>query len=292
MKKWIYLGLGVMVVWTGGYVFLYTARWEWQRALMAGELLLVSMLVLLAVAGVDRFNRLERRIGELGERRDAVPDSPASLSAPYGAPGVETPTFRWLHSESNSYKVFIPVLLGAGIVVSGLAALVERISSRLGGRVGARSGSGLAPLSAPTGGVLAGAPDLAAPERPRRTRSLVLGSAAVLVAGLAVFALADLTQDRPDEPVRAAAGTVVFEASANGRSPVDAMTRRLWEYCRGSTRPYLKGGGLTALGGGRYAVVVQPALGEHALRRFKGCIEDAVIDHGNFRVVGVHPEPE
>ncbi|HEX2316735.1 MAG TPA: hypothetical protein VHJ17_23520 [Thermomonospora sp.] len=291
MKRVVYLGVGVMVAWTAGYLIVYTARWEWQRALMAGELLLVSMLVLLAVAGADRFRRLERRLDALAERRDGVPESPASLAAPYGAPGVETPTFRWLHSESNSYKVFIPVLLGAGIAVSGLAALVERISARLGGAGTARR---LTPLSPPTGGVLAGGPDLTPPEtsRGRRMRPLVGAVAVALVAGLAVVELADLTQDRPDEPVAAAASTVVIEARANGRSPVDPMARRLWEYCRGSTRPYLQGGGLTAIGNGRYAVVVQPALGEHALRRFKGCLQDAVIDHGSFRVVGVHPEPD
>jgi hypothetical protein len=68
------------------------------------------------------------------------------------------------------------------------------------------------------------------------------------------------------------------------------MAQRLWEYCRGSTRPYLERGGLTSIGDGRYALVVQPALGEYALRRLKGCLNDAVVDHGRFRVIAVHPE--
>lgn len=284
----MYAGLGAMVLFTGGYLVVYTARWEWQRALMAGELLLVSLLVLVAVAGADRFNRLERRIAELSGGGDAGPEPPP---LPYGAPGAQPPAFRWMQPETDSYRVFIPVLLGAGIAVSGLAALVERIASSLGGRGTARR---LAPLSVPSGGVLSGGPDLAAPGRSpgRWLRPLIWSAIAALVAAVAVAELADHTQDRPDEPVDAAASTVVIEAGVNGQVPADQMAQRLWEYCRGSTLPYLEQGGLTSIGNARYALVVQPALGEHALRRLKGCLNDAVVDHGRFRVVAVHPEPD
>ncbi|SEG70578.1 hypothetical protein SAMN04489712_109181 [Thermomonospora echinospora] len=287
MKRLVYAGLGAMVLFTGGYLVVYTARWEWQRALMAGELLLVSLLVVVAVAGADRLNRLERRIAELS-KADAAPPEPFSL--PYGTPGVETPAFRWMRPEPDSYRVFIPVLLGAGIAVSGLAALVERIASSFGGRGTARR---LASLSVPSGGVLAGGPDPARPERSpgRWLRPLLWSVIVALVAAVAVAELADHTQDRPDEPVHAAASTVVIQADANGQVPADLMARRLWEYCRGSTRPYLDQGGLTSIGGGRYALVVQPALGEYALRRLKGCLSDAVVDHGSFRVISVHPDP-
>ncbi|KAB2350969.1 hypothetical protein [Actinomadura rudentiformis] len=322
----VYAGLGAMVVFTGGYVVVYLARWEWQRALMAGELLLISLVVLLAVAGAHRLARLERRLSLLIEntlientqgrpappgvhepRLSAVP-SPREAERSYaaGEEAAETPSFRWLAPEPESYKVFIPVLLGAGIMVSGLAALVERMAAALGGsarRAGAGSGTAFgqvrapASLALPSGGVLAGAPDLSPPPGPDRRRRLKVAAialAVLAVAALIVIEMAEHTQDRPDSPVDAAASTLIIEASTNGptgAATVDPLATRLWEYCRGSTRPYLDKGGLAPLGDRQYALVVRPALGEHALRRLRGCLEDAVIDHGSFRVVSVQPEP-
>ncbi|MFC9971677.1 hypothetical protein ACFVH6_12355 [Spirillospora sp. NPDC127200] len=320
MRRVVYASLGAMVVFTGGYMVVYLARWEWQRALMAGELLLVSLIVLVAVAGAHRLARIQRRLeqrlealgGAQTERRlgalDGAPDDggreiPAARSAetaappprPYGtAAPPPVPEFRWLRPEDDgSYRVFIPVLLGAGIIVAGLAALVERVATALGGSVPpGRPPAGLVP---PSGGVLAGAPPLpSAPPGRGRARLVAAAwtAAALLVAALAVVELAERTQDRPDAPVAAAASTLVLEAETHGETgaaTVDPLVTRLWEYCRGSTRPYLEHGGVAPLGERRYALVVRPALGEHALRRLTGCLQDAVIDHGRFRVLSVRP---
>ncbi|MFG1998484.1 hypothetical protein ACGFNU_04980 [Spirillospora sp. NPDC048911] len=328
-RRLVYAGLGAMVVFTGGYVVVYLARWEWQRALMAGEFLLISLIVLLAVAGAHRLARLEQRLSVLIEnaRQDHRPAPPgvqkAHLSAlpsprdaerPYAAGAdveeTEAPSFRWLAPESESYKVFIPVLLGAGIVVSGLAALVERAATAFGSSRRAAAGRGAersaafgqvrapASLTLPEGGVLAGAPDLSPPPGPDRRRRLkvaALALAVLAIAALIIIEMAEHTQDRPDSPVDAAATTLLIEASTNGATgaaTAGPLATRLWEYCRGSTRPYLDKGGLAPLGERQYALVVRPALGEHALRRLRGCLEDAVIDRGQFRVVSVQPAPE
>ncbi|TDD67031.1 hypothetical protein [Actinomadura rubrisoli] len=320
MRRLPYLGLGLMVFWTGAYVVVYLARWEWQRALMAGELLLIAMIVLLAMEGARRLAAMERRLTERiegaartegtartkGTSRTEGTARPSigsvQLTAvpprrgPYAAdpPGEEAPRFRWLEPDTDAYRVFIPVLLGAGIVVSGLAALVERLATALG-RSGVQGGARLpVALTPPSGGVLAGAPDLV-PPRPNpkawlRAATLVL--AAALVTALVVDELAERTQDRADRPVAAPASTLVIEADtrgSTGAATADPLVTRLWEYCRGSTRPYVEGGGAVPLGGGRYALVVRPALGEHALRRMRGCLEDATIDRARFRVVSVQP---
>lgn len=308
MRRVVYAGLGAMVAATGGYVVVYLARWEWQRALMAGELLLVSLIVLVAVAGAHRLGRLERRLGELAEGDGAGRGAPVRLAAvpsqrpaaPFaeragGGPEDDAPRFRWLEPDQDAYRVFIPVLLGAGILVSGLAALVERVATALG-RGGATSGRVRLPraLTVPSGGVLAGAPDLAPPGPDRRARLRVAAwaLAVALVAAMVVQEMAERTQDRPDAPVGAVASTLVVQASTHGNTgaaTADPLATRLWEYCKGSTRPYVEDGGVVPIGGRRYAFVARPALGEHALRRMKGCLEDAVIDGGRFRVVAVEP---
>ncbi|GLZ08840.1 hypothetical protein Acsp03_63060 [Actinomadura sp. NBRC 104412] len=303
MRRLVYAGLGLMVLATGGYLVVYLARWEWQRSLMAGQLLLVCLIVLVAVAGAHRLRSLEQRIGDLAEGRagsdarsgsGARPGSDAragdrSGPRPVEPTGDEAPRFRWLEAETYSYKVFIPVLLGAGIIVSGLAALVERAASALGRGQPASRARVPESLALPPGGVLAGAPESVPDGRGLKVR-LLGGGIALLLAGLAVVELAEHTQDRPDPPMREAVSTLVIQARTHGptgAATTDPLATRLWEYCRGSTRPYLQGGGLVPLGGQRYALVVQPALGEHAMRRLRGCLEDAVIDHGRFSVVSV-----
>ena len=291
MRRLVYAGLGLMVLATGGYLVVYLARWEWQRSLMAGQLLLVCLIVLVAVAGAHRLRSLERRIGELAEGRAGSGARAADPSGPRPVEpaGDEAPRFRWLEAETYSYKVFIPVLLGAGIIVSGLAALVERAASALGRGQATSRARVPESLALPPGGVLAGAPETAPDGRGLKVR-LLGGGIMLLLGGFAVVELADHTQDRPDPPMREAVSTLIIQAQTHGRTgaaTTDPLATRLWEYCRGSTRPYLQGGGLVPLGGQRYALVVQPALGEHAMRRLRGCLEDAVVDHGRFSVVSV-----
>ncbi|MBE1532080.1 hypothetical protein [Actinomadura algeriensis] len=275
-----YVVLGVTIFWTAGYVVVYLVRWEWQRALMSGVLLLIALVVGIAAAGARRLARIERRLGE----PRAEPEVPRGR---YAEPGGEPPRFRWLEGD-DSYRVFIPVLLGAGIVVSALAALVERAAGAFGRDAGVPRS-----LAPPSGGVLAGAPEPGPPDgRDGRVRAIVLGVAGALFAGFAVFQLAELTQDRPDDPVRAPASMLVIEADTRGdtgAAAVDPLVDRLWEYCRGSTRPYVEGGGAVPLGGRRYALVVRPALGEHALRRMLGCLQDGLVDRARFRVISVRP---
>ncbi|WP_155884603.1 hypothetical protein [Actinomadura flavalba] len=280
IRRLVVGALGAMVVFTGAYLVVYTARWEWQRALMAGQLLIVALVVLVAVAGAARLRRIEALLAE----RTAPGD------APYGEAAPGTPRFRWLESDADRYGVFIPVLLGAGIVVSALAALVERIAAAFG-RGDGRRAVVPAVLTPPSGGVLAGAPE--PPERRGRgVRTALAAVAIALVAGLAVAEIAEHTQDRPDAPPDAPTSTLVVAARTHGPAAETSGTlvTRLWEYCRGSTRPYLTGGGVAPLGGDRYAVVVEPALGEHALRRLRGCLQDAMIDGGRFEVVSVRPD--
>ncbi|WP_433330423.1 hypothetical protein [Spirillospora sp. CA-294931] len=302
MRRAVYAGLGFMVVATGGYLVVYTARWEWQRALMAGELLLVTLIVLLTVAGARRLREMEERLTrriEAAQRETGVPAQARLAAVPsphaYGDPQPvpDAPRFRWLQPDSTSYGVFIPVLLGAGIAVAGLAALVERVAAAFGRAPAPGTSRVPSSLAFPAGGVLAGAPEPASPRtRPWAPRVVAGALAALLIATLVIVELAERTQDRPDAPVAAAATTLVIEARTRGLTgapSADPLATRLWEYCRGSTRPYLRQGGLAPLGGQRYALVVQPALGEHSLRRLRGCLEDAVVDRAQFRVTSVQP---
>jgi hypothetical protein len=130
VKRLAWLIAGAAFVASGSYVLVYIYRWEWHRALIVGLFFLAAEIGL-ATALVLR--RLERT-ATAGRGQSLAPD-PVVLARLREARGVPADThhFAWLQPSDGRLNVFIPVLLGAGVVVSGLAWLVERIAGASGG---------------------------------------------------------------------------------------------------------------------------------------------------------------
>lgn len=112
---------------------------------------------------------------------------------------------------------------------------------------------------------------------------IVVVAAGALWAGIDY--LSDLTQNRPDRVDPGSASRVVFRVSARTGEPTLRIAQGLWGACQGTVRHELTEAGVTAVGGGRFQFVTQPALGEHAWRRLKGCLEDMTLDRTLARVV-------
>ncbi len=114
---------------------------------------------------------------------------------------------------------------------------------------------------------------------------------AALVAAVffGVDALADRTQNRPDRPRPGSSSEIVLAVEARGRqrSPVYAA-ESLWGACRGTVSQSLAEPGPTEVAPGRVRLVTEPALGPHAWRRLRGCLEDATLDLVRARVVSKH----
>jgi hypothetical protein len=132
------------LVGAGSYLFLYLYRWEWNRALTAGIFVLVAEIALATSAILGRISRLERKLEAAG----TASTRPASRSAAAARPidvrvlrrmQESTPTtrdhFAWLASstDENRSNVFVPVLMGAGVVMSALAWVVERLARSTAG---------------------------------------------------------------------------------------------------------------------------------------------------------------
>lgn len=118
------LFLGVVLVASGAYVFVYLGRWEWNRAILAGIFFLAAEVAIAAAIVLDRVKRMERRVG--GSARPEGPP-PALERIRETAPPPSDP-FAWLHPRSDQLGVFVPILMGVGVVASGLAWLVERVA--------------------------------------------------------------------------------------------------------------------------------------------------------------------
>jgi len=139
------LGAGVVVA-TAPYFFVYLWRWEWNRALIAG-LLFVATEVAMATATV--LNRVR------GLADQPTSPDPAVLARIQESAPPPRDHFEWLSPKSGRMGVFVPVLIGMGVVASGLAWLVERLARSTANPVLERGlAARLSPLAWPKAGLL------------------------------------------------------------------------------------------------------------------------------------------
>lgn len=277
------------------YTIVYLYRWEWHRAIVAGLFLLVAEVALATLAVLQRLGTVERRLTEVaaGGRSPGCEPSPAVLERVREAAPAPRPPFAWL--AADRLGVFLPILLGAGVLASAAAWAVEslaRATARpaLERRLAVR----LAAFALPAGGLLGPAPS--GPSVTMR-RTLVpwwwwaLG--VLTVAGLAfgIDELSDATQSRADVP-RPGVQTVI-ELELHGELAGAVPTRvanSLWHSCVGSLRRQLPEPAVTGLGGSRLQLVVPVDVGAHTIRKLHGCLEDAGLDRVQAAVVTVRTD--
>jgi hypothetical protein len=312
------------------YTLVYLARWEWHRAIVAALFLVVAEVAIVAHAILRRLIALDQRLTALTAAAippaaTAPPPSPgaaapwadgsrAATTWPAGfAPVTVTatidvlqrvretappprPVFAWL--APNRTGVFLPILLGAGVLASALAWMVEglaRMTARpvLEERLAARLGV----LALPAGGLLGPAPAYVdAPRRSARWQSRAGQAGLVLLAVAAVAwgigALADATQTRP-QPTRPGVTTVVelqLYGEVAGAAPEKVVTS-LWHACAGTLQRTDAGPVLTDLGGARFRLEVPVDFGVYTARKVHGCLEDAALDRVQAGVVSFQAVP-
>ncbi len=119
------------VAWLAGVAtllvgFVYTVlslnRWEWNRALFFG------LIVLVAEVGLATALVL-RKLGELADRPEI---DPRVLQALEEHRPPRPNRFAWLDPADGRTNVFITFLVGGGVAVSAVAWLVDQIASRTG----------------------------------------------------------------------------------------------------------------------------------------------------------------
>ena len=276
MRKFRYAVLFGAVVATGVYLFVYLVRWEWHRALVAGVLFVAAELALAAAAILDRLRSIDARL-KAGETAVAVTEGTALTRLRESAPEPRT-SFDWLSRPGSEMSVFVPLLLGAGVVLSGVAWVVERVA-RATAKPALERGLALrlVPLSLPVG-TLAGAPVPIAP--PRRFPFLPVAGAlaAVAAVSLGLDAMADATQTRPDPITKGTASSVVVAVDPGSARGALKSTQALWGACTTQLGGGFEVLGMTPVGSSAVQVLVSPQIGKYAERRLRGCIGDAGTD--------------
>lgn len=288
---------GLSALYAGYYMVLYLTRWEWQRALMSGMLLLIVEVFLATILVLTRVSRLEQHMEQSDARMEEVRRRLEQTRSPHQN------QFRWMHSVdmdelrgTNRTFVFVPVLMAAGAALSGVAMIIQKIAGATA-RPGAerRLAGRLAALTAPPLGIRTSRDRLAeTPAVPRaRTKGKLIGAAALVGTLILVpvlwDTLADATQTREEDKPDAAGTTLVFrvETSATGGDKaLQLAAQNLWETCRRSTAAQNDNATLSRLPDGVYSAVIRPALPDHDVMRLRGCIQDASTNRTTAVVLG------
>lgn len=277
----------VVLAASGSYFILYLYRWEWTRAIIAGVFFVAAEVVLVAMVLGHQIARLGERVGRLELADGSVARQISAANA-----GRRPRTFDWLRDITDTTPVFIPVLMGAGVILSAIAYAVERVAGALAGPVVDRASARRLALDLPLGttDVAPVAPAVAL--RPAVTHRafavvgwlLALGVAALLAVA-AVDALRDMTESRAESSEGAAtAVTLRIEQRAPVR-PVTEVTEALAVSCRHRLSSGTEIVAIQPAGPAEVDVLLEPGLGELRRRRYFGCLEDGTLDRVRAKVV-------
>jgi hypothetical protein len=130
------------VVAAAAYMVVSLNRWEWNRALFFGLILLIAEVGLCTGLILRKLGRIE-----------AV--DPETLQVLRDHRGEPADRFAWMKESSTQLNVFITFLVGGGVLLSGVAWLVDRLASKTTTPVGEeRLAKDLEAIAYPRGGLV------------------------------------------------------------------------------------------------------------------------------------------
>ena len=139
-------GIGTALA-AGVYMIVSLNRWEWNRALFFGLIVLIAEVGMATGLVLRRLTRLERA------NREVLDPMLREVLRANRPPRQDR--FAWLRESTSQMNVFITFLVGGGIVLSGVAWVVDRVASATAGAVGdQRLGRRLQQISYPRGGLV------------------------------------------------------------------------------------------------------------------------------------------
>jgi hypothetical protein len=282
--------VGVVLVVSGAYLLIYLYRWEWNRAIISGVFFVAAEVALATSVILQHLRAVEQR-STVPDRRAGVLDR--VRSAPVDRPNP----FAWLDPRSGRLGVFVPVLLGAGAILSALAYVVERIAEATALPIADRRlATRMAAIELPAGGLRGGAP-AARPERAPRhpgviVASVVAAAGVAVLVWLALLTIMDATQARPDPADRPVRTTIdlTIERRRTAFDTVDAA-EALWVDCRSTLGSLPVSADVIATGGSGAQLVLEPGIGRLSARRLTGCLTDLRLNRIRASVVEVESIP-
>lgn len=269
----------------GGYTFYYLYYWQWVRAQIAGTLFVATLVIGATWLILGRMKRLER---DIADRLDAVrgaawanpPADRADAATIRVGPPSPKPDFPWLAPEFSPPRhqalvplallgtsafvtapprvaVFIPVLLGAGLIVSLVAGLAERTATA--------AYANLSPV--------------------RAVRQMLVGGLVAVVALIAV--VAGIWWAAHYRPVALGEGRTELTVQVSSRvstPPAVDTVEIVGRYCSRDAIAGVEVLKIVADSPDSAVLTVSPLLDEEMLRRYGGCLQDAILESHRLTV--------
>ena len=281
----------VILAVSGIYVVIDLARWEWNRAVISALVMIAALIVLVAMMLLRQLHHIEERMEAL-ERRDDV-DTLGTLRSTNG--DAARRHFRWLERPPDGLGVFIPVLLGAGVLLSLAAYLVERVAGLFAAAtLDPRTAHKLA-ADLPLGADLprpARIDPLTSPPVRHRTATAVVLVVTLVLSLAAVGVLRELTQTRPKEVT--AAGTTLILLDIDQRRqdrPLPTVAEDLWGACRSRLPGDVRLTAITQLDDEHVQIEFDRSLGSTGRVRIVGCLQDQTLDLVRADVLSIESAP-
>ncbi len=283
------LGTWVVLLVSGAYVLVYLYRWEWNRAFISGLFFLTALVSLTTGMVVRSLQQLSGRIDRLEARTRGIDQTTLTIGRSNAAHASRH--FKWLREPPQGFGVFVPLLIGAGALLSALAYVIERLAGAIAGTT---VDTVTARLLTPDAGLDPGRTDDEPGEGPtRRTGRHPLGllvqvaaaavGAAVLIG--TIFIIRDATQNRTEPGAEQGTTYVRLDISQRGGAePAEEIGEALWIACQTRLPHDASIGEITQLDDDTVELIVQQGMGPLGRRRFFGCLEDATLDHVSAHV--------
>lgn len=282
----MWLALAAVIGVAGGHTIYYLLNWEWNRASMAGVAFVGAVVVAATVLVLGRLSRVEAKLDLLLAGR-TLPRQSAEVDETVAAVQVEPrPDFPWLSRspalalalwtvaprEAPDPAVFIPVFLAAGLIVSALAGVIERVAAFSERRKGAPPG---------------GTPALR--KQPRWLLGLIPALGAVVVVG-AVWGLywASHYWSTPMGP-----GVTTMTVDVHARGPTTSeieVVETIGRYCAVDSGTDVTFVAVEPGPDGNTLLRLEPLLDSDAQGRYIGCVEDAVLEWHQLTVTATSLE--
>lgn len=125
MKKLPAILLVLTLVASGSYIAIYLNRWEWNRALFVTMIFVIAQIALIGWMVVQRLRTLEERVGEY---RAAEEEIAREILLEIRESRPDHDRFAWLRDSATQHNVFITMVVGAGVALSALAWILDRIA--------------------------------------------------------------------------------------------------------------------------------------------------------------------